>query len=163
MTFPLKHTWITSFLFLGLACVLFYAGLLFQEKTSLLDHRNQQYQSLLKRLKTVHFPEQFISLLDNPSQEKGEDLLSHNAEAHYISLENLNTSVDLAGLKTIEITFSAELDTDVFDYLKNVNHHYKSTLALKEVGLFREDAGITGKMTFKVYEDSKEKKENTNE
>ncbi|HBN22315.1 MAG TPA: hypothetical protein DD412_03665 [Holosporales bacterium] len=152
MTPQLKNTWVTVLLFLGLALVLFYAGFLFQEKASLLDHKNQHHQSLLKRLKTVHFPEQFIALLDEEIYNNNEEeLLIKTAKTHYISLENPTISIDQDGLQSIEVTFAAELDTDVFHYLKTLSDRYKSTLSLKEVGLFRGETGVTGKMAFKIF------------
>ena len=156
----LKRTRVTTLLFLGLALVLCYAGFLLQEKIGLLEDKNQHYQSILKRLKTVHFPEQFISFLKDMPQESAQEILTRNAKAHYISLEKINTSLDQEGLQTIEITFSAELDTDVFHYIQEINRHYKNNPALKEVGLFQGETGITGKMTFKAFKPKKAEKGN---
>ena len=164
MTPQLKHTWVTSLLFLGLALVLFYTGFLFQERTTFLGHKNHHHHSLLKRLKAVQFPEQFISLLEGKSYENNEEeLLTQTAKTHYISLENLNSSLDQEGLPNIEMTFSAELDTDVFHYIQDLKDNYKSTIALKEVGLFRSETGVTGKMIFKVFKAHNEETGSKNE
>lgn len=152
MTPPLKHTWVTALFLSGLALVLFYAGFLFQKEANSLDLKNQHQQSLLKRLKMTPSPVQFISFLDEDAYKiNQEELLTRTAKTHYISLEKLDTSRDQEGQKNIEVTFLAELDTDVFHYIQRLTEHCKSVLALKELGIFRGETGLMGKMTFKVF------------
>ncbi len=134
----LKRTRVTILFFLGLALVLCYAGFVFQEKSGLLEDKNQHYQSILRRLKTVHFPEQFISFLNDMPQESMQEILTQNAKTYYISLEKFNTFLDQEGLQTIEITFSAELDTDFFTISKELIVNTKLNWLLKKSGYFKE-------------------------
>lgn len=152
MTPQVKQTFVISSLFLGLTLVLFYAGFLFQEKTDILHQKNQHHQRLLDQIKTIHFPEQFISLLKEHEGAKNvEELLEQSAKPHYISFDNLNISLNKKGFQTIEVTFSAELDTDIFHYIETLKDHYKNTLVLQEIGVFRGETGVTGKMVFKIF------------
>ena len=82
----LKRTWVKALLYLGGALVLSYMGFLFQEQARLLDTKNQHYQKIINGLKATHFPEQFISLLDEDPQAPLEETLAQQAKTHYMKL-----------------------------------------------------------------------------
>ena len=141
-----KSFLISLCLFLG--AVPFYFGACFlAEKTEHLDAETILKAQVVKSLQKIKAPEKYVETVHKKSKKDIPQHLKSTAQKHHISVSEIHQ----LSPHTIDVTLKGELDTDVFEYLQDLFKHFPNTLSLQEVGLFREDNHVIGKIIFETF------------
>jgi len=143
----IHRSWLVIVLLLFSSLVFYILGSNLENKTKLLIQKNKIYQSIISDVKILNISKEYLDILKHPSTIEVEKILKDNTKMHYITLDKIQSNSN----KEIEVTITAELDTDIFDYLNHINKYFRDTLSIQEIGLFRNENALIGKLVFKRF------------
>ena len=133
-------------LFLG-AITLYFSADFLSDKTQKIIAENILKTNIIKKTQQVKNPEKHLPFLDQKSAHNIPKELSSRAQKHHLLISQTRP---LPGHK-IELTLQGELDSDVFDYLQDLSENFPATLSLQEIGLFRDENHVMGKVVFETF------------
>ncbi len=140
-----SHT-ISFLLFLG-SISLYVAGDFLNKKSEDLKEGNAERDRAIKALKNISKPEKYLAFLEKRTEKNLPKQLDITAQKHHLSIEK---NMPLPENK-IEITLQGDLDTDIFAYLQEISENFLSTLSLQEMGIFRDQNNVMGKVLFETF------------
>lgn len=133
---------------LFLSAILLYGSHIFiDDRGEFLRNNNMIYQTVIQELKTIKAPETYLPFRQNDDQTSLQDTLIETAKKYYLMVHKITRLPN----NKLEIDLRGDLDSDIYEYLQDLLTHSSSTLSLQELGVFREQNHVVGKVLFHTF------------
>ncbi len=129
------------------AILLYNLSIFIQEKTDFLSRDTLAHQHILKELKALKVPEKYIALLRIEPKISPINTLNTKVNNHYLTIDK---TIPLPN-NSFEINLKGDLDSDIFIALQEVLLQHAGTLSIKEIGVFRNQNSVLGKVIFQSF------------